>query len=82
MTDRFDLEQQILSCWNVVDDINLLYETVLERSTPLTQDEMANVLLGMKELYQLKFEKLFSIFEHMVYDRQFKGKTDGIYEDS
>jgi hypothetical protein len=35
----------------------------MERSTPLTQDEMANILLGMKSLYQLKFEKCFAEFE-------------------
>jgi len=59
----FDLEQSILQCWNVCDDIDLLYSQVMERSTPLSQDEMANILLGMKSLYHLKFEKCFDEFE-------------------
>lgn len=59
----FDLEQSILQCWNVCDDLDLLYSQTMERSTPFTQDEMANILLGMKSLYHLKFEKCFSEFE-------------------
>ena len=58
----FDLEQSIMQCWNVCDDIDLLYSQTMERSTPLTQDEMANILLGMKSLYHMKFEKCFNEF--------------------
>lgn len=60
---RFDFEQQIMQCWGVVDDIYLLYENVLDRPTPLTTDELANALLGLHQMYQLKFEKLFDQFE-------------------
>lgn len=61
--NRFDFEQQIMSCWNVTEDIKLVYENVLDRETPLTEDELANVLLGLEHLYQLKFERLFEMFE-------------------
>ena len=61
----FDLEQSILQCWNVCDDLNLLYSETMERSRPFTQDEMANILLGMKLMYQMKFEKCFSEFEQI-----------------
>lgn len=59
----FDLEQSILRCWGVVDDLNLLYEQALEREKPFTPDEWANLLLGMKELYHLKFDECFRDFE-------------------
>jgi len=87
MSDKiFDLEQSILQCWNVCDDINLLYSQVMERPTPLTQDEMANILLGMKSLYHLKFEKCFDEFEDVcrqyhkfrkVHEIVESGKDDG-----
>lgn len=64
--DRFDLEQQILDCWHIVDDIKILTESVCDHSPPLTEDEIANVLIGMQHLYQLKFEKLFNTFEQMI----------------
>lgn len=44
----FDLEQQIMQCWDVVTDLELV------------QGETAQAL---RHLYQLKFEKLFETFE-------------------
>jgi len=65
MSDIFDLEQSIMKCWNVVDDIDLVYKNVMDRQRPFTEDELANILLGMKQLYHLRFEECFSQFEDM-----------------
>ncbi len=66
MTDRFDLEQQIMACWNVTSDIDTLCEGVLE--SDMTTDQIANILLGMKQLYELKFDKMFRTFEELIQD--------------
>jgi hypothetical protein len=68
MKDRFSLEQEIMDCWHVTDDIQTLFEAVMDKD--LTQDKIANVLLGMKDLYHLKFEKLFNTFEVLVSQRK------------
>ena len=67
MNDRFDLEQQIMACWNVTSDIDTLCEGVLE--SDMTTDQIANILLGMKQLYELKFDKMFRTFEELIQDR-------------
>ena len=59
---RFDLEQEIMHCWNIVDDIKLIYTTHLDKRE-LTDDELANILIGLEKLYQIKFETLFETFE-------------------
>jgi len=64
MKDRFDLEQEILDCWHVVDDIDMLLEAVLDKE--ISTDQISNVLLGMKEIYQLKFNRTFETFEALV----------------
>lgn len=64
MSNRFDLEQQILDTWKVVDDIQLLYENVLDKD--LSTDEISNVLLGLKSLYELKYQKMWNTFEQCV----------------
>ena len=64
MSDRFDLEQQIMACWNVTSDIDTLCEGVLE--SDMTTDQIANILLGMKQLYELKFDKLFNTSEQLM----------------
>jgi hypothetical protein len=57
--NRFELEQAIMNCWHVVDDI----KTVCTRSDRMSQDELMNVLIGIHTLYQMKFEDLFEQFE-------------------
>lgn len=61
MTDRFDLEQQILECWKVTDDVKLF---VTQNSTP---EEFA----ALSIYYEKKFEQLWSTFEIMCAERQF-----------
>ncbi len=68
MVDRFDLEQDIMKCWSVTEDIDLLYRNVMERD--LTTDDIANALLGIKTLYEMKFEEMFSNFETLVHEKK------------
>jgi hypothetical protein len=73
MTDRFDLEQEIMRCWNVVEDIRLLNKYVLE-GTPdgdvLTTDRIANYLLGIEAVYELKFQQLWDTFSQTIKTNQ------------
>ena len=64
----FDLEQQILRCWLVCDDIQDLRKFRDERK--LTEDELDNYLLGLVSLYQVKFENLFSLYEQVLQEQQ------------
>lgn len=60
----YELEQQILSCWNVVDDVDRLYRYVMEHD--MSRDDIANVLLGIKAIYSLKFDETFATFEAAI----------------
>ena len=62
MTDRFDLEQNIMQCWNVCDDIQLL----LDSWDKLDEDAKLNFLIGLKQMYHLKFERTWDSFEHCI----------------
>lgn len=59
----FDLEQEIMKAWHVVDDIQLLNENVME--TNMSTDDIANVLLGLESIYNMRFQKVFNIFEEL-----------------
>lgn len=63
MSDRFDLEQQILECWKVTDDIR----AVLQHGS---SDLEAN-FEALAKLTDVRFEKLWYIFEQMCTQRQF-----------
>ena len=64
--DRFDLEQGIMDCWKVTDDIKLLYDN-LEN---MDEDRRMNYMLGLMEMYGLKFEKLWNVFEQLIQDKK------------
>lgn len=69
--DRFDLEQEILDCWNITTDLNDLYEYVMEVGND--RDIIANVLLGLKQMYDIKFDRTFRTFEESIRRGEFKG---------
>ena len=59
---QFELEQSIMHCWNICEDLNLIAKNVLEKEFT-DPDKLANILIGMADLYQLKFEECFDNFE-------------------
>jgi len=69
--NRFDLEQDIMTCWSVVDDIKELSRSKMDRRD-MTEDEVNNYLLGLETIYQIKFERLFETFEMLVRQNAFK----------
>lgn len=64
MSNRFDFEQSILQCWNVTSDI----DTIIKQYdlTELSQDDVQNALIGLKTVYDFKFQQLFNQFEDMI----------------
>ena len=60
--DRFDLEQQILDCWKITDDI-----AMMEAQGANTAD-----MTSLACVYEYKFKRLWEIFEGMVAQKQFK----------
>lgn len=69
MNSVFTLEQQILSCWGVTDDIQVLIRQMDRRS--LTEDEQMNFLIGIVTIYNQKFEQMFETFENLVHKKAF-----------
>jgi len=63
--DRFTLEEQIMQCWGVTDDLDMIYHT---EALYQDEDRMMNVLLGVQELYKIRFQRLFDTFEHLVHE--------------
>ena len=62
----FSLEDSIMECWNVTSDIKVVYQEWLDSPTPMDEDEIANILIGMETLYNRKFERLFREYEEAL----------------
>lgn len=71
--DRFDLENDLLRFTQILDDIDLLYEYVLDSNDlEFTRDKIANYLLGLKTIYNLKSNKVYDTLEHLIGTGQIK----------
>ena len=77
--NRFDLEQDIMNCWSIVDDIKELNRCMLDRRK-LTEDEVSNYLLGLETIYQVKFERLFETFEMLIRKNAFNDREVNTYD--
>jgi hypothetical protein len=57
---RFDMEQEIMQAWQVLDDIRML--SAKEGTTKEDWD-------AVTRLYNIRFETLFETFEQLIKDR-------------
>ena len=64
--DRFDLEERITEMCNIEHEIDLLMYKMSDSETPATEDEILNMLIGMKTYNAVRFERLFNCFEKLV----------------
>ena len=60
---RFDLEDQIMQCWNVTSDIETVYTYLLDSPD---FNVAANMLLGIQALYEAKFNTLQATMEKLI----------------
>ena len=59
---RIDLESAIMVAWQTSDDINLLFKHYGDHPVPMTEDEVANALLGIKMLHDMRMEALMDTY--------------------
>lgn len=73
-SDRFDFEQQIVRCWSVVDDLKELDEGLFEGWLEFDKDNVSNHILAVANLYDVKFHKLWELFESVMMEQVRKNK--------
>ena len=70
--DRFNLEEEIQKVWNTEEDLDtILYRIMDAPDGPCSEDEITNMLLGLKEIHKSRCIKLWDVFESMVNEKVF-----------
>ena len=67
MNSKIDLESAIMLAWQTSEDIDLLFKHHGDAPRPMTEDEVGNVLLGIKILHDMRMEALMD-----TYSRKFE----------
>ena len=58
MNPKVDLEGAIMKVWQTADDIDLLFKHMIDSPKVMTEDEIANALLGIKQLHEMRMWEL------------------------
>ena len=72
MSDRFELEENIMKCSLILEEIDILMDVVVDDPSgkydmkPEVLDRITNKLLGIRELYEMRFERLDRTFTAMI----------------
>ncbi len=76
--DRFNLEEEIMYAWQTKKDLDAVIERIIDDPDgPMTEDELANVLIGLSELHETRCKKLWRVFETMIEEKCFNEKNNG-----
>ena len=75
---RFNLEEEIQNVWNTENDLDtILYRIMDAKDGPPSEDDLVNMLLGLKEIHKSRCIKLWDVFETMVNEKVFdESKTE------
>ena len=68
--DRFNLEEEIMNVWQTRDDLDAVTERIIDDPDgPMTEDQTANILIGLSELFETRCKKLWKVFETMIHQK-------------
>lgn len=75
----FDLEQQIMQCWAVTDDIDMMYkyfgdDPFFTGMSGKHADEIMNCMGGLHHVYKVKFEMMWHTFEKVCKEYHERGR--------
>ena len=75
-----DLEDKIMSVWGTCEDIDtFLYRYLDSPAEELSEDDIANTLLGIKTLHDQRCQKLWDAFgEVLKSNRDYNGAPSGM----
>jgi hypothetical protein len=61
--NKIDLEDAIMKAWQTCDDLDLFFKHYGDHPMPMTDDEVANTILGIKQIHTMRMENLFDMFK-------------------
>ena len=68
--DRFNLEEEIMNVWQTKNDLDAVTERIMDDPDgPMTEDQTANILIGLSELFETRCKKLWKVFETMIHQK-------------
>jgi hypothetical protein len=61
-----ELENLIMAAWITKEDIDSILWVLMDREKTPTEDELANLLIGLHTLHDARMAKLFNAYEQVL----------------
>ena len=66
MAKVHELEEKIMDCWSICNDLTTIVDLIIYNEHEPEVEDIMVALNGMQQLYQWKFEQLFSKYEDVI----------------
>ena len=66
MNTRFDLEEAMGEMQQLPSDISTIIYAIGDSPINHTEDEILNMLIGIKQLHETRYQKMWHIFEELI----------------
>jgi hypothetical protein len=67
--NRFDLEEAMSNLDQVGEDIETIIYAVGDSPIKYTEDQLLNMLIGIKQLHNARYQKMWNTFEFLIKNR-------------
>lgn len=67
--NRFDLEDAMSQMGNLEDDIDVILHSYMDARIRPTEDDIANMLIGVKSLHSARYQRMWQVFEQLIEEK-------------
>jgi hypothetical protein len=64
--NRFELEDAMSNLSLVSEDIETIIYAIGDSPIKYTEDQLLNMLIGIKQLHETRYQKMWNVFEHLI----------------
>jgi hypothetical protein len=64
--NRFELEDAMSDLHQIGEDIETIIYAIGDSTIKHTEDQLLNMLIGMKQLHDTRYQKMWGIFEQLI----------------
>jgi len=76
--NRFDLEDSISRMLDIDNELDDIIYKVGDSSERPSEDELLNLLIGVKSLNQARYDRMWMIFEQLIKNGTIRSETEQV----
>ena len=68
--NRFELEDAMSNLHQIGEDIETIIYAIGDSPIKHTEDQLLNMLIGMKQLHNTRYQKMWDTFERLIKEKE------------